>query len=118
MELEIARGTSLVIELTVLIKNSESDFVPEPTDVFRFGVKKNAFQTSELISKSYPGTDYNSNTGTLDISLVPSDTASLNFGTYLFDIGLQRGEDYYQLVKASPFKIVENVTQWTELPEE
>ena len=59
-----------------------------------------------ILKESMPGVG-----NQLTFSFVPEDTENLQFGSYYYDIGLQRGEDYYNLIPYSEFRLVPNITE-------
>lgn len=118
MEIRLIRGTTLTLYVSVKPSGSDSEFIPEPDDVFRFGVKKNSFEESYVINRSYASTAYDTDNGYLAIELKPVDTISLKCGDYAFDIGLERGDDYYTLIGPSKLTILPNITAWSGEPPE
>lgn len=73
----LTRGDSFYCHLT-LTKGGET-YTPDPADVIRFALKKDYFNTEALITKTIPN-------DTLVLSLLPVDTKTLAFGTYVYDI--------------------------------
>lgn len=114
MDIRMVRGSSLTLELTV-ITDSESGFTPVSGDVFRFGVKRCYTDSSFVLSKTYQGSSYSTTTDSLSIAIAPSDTASLEVGEYVYDIGLQRGNNYYPIITQSRFILEPNITKWTSV---
>ena len=91
--LKIVRGTSASIGIE-LRDESGNVVTLESGEFLRFGVKRNARDTSYIIESTTTTAvgDY------YVVSLEPSDTASLNFGRYYYDVGLQSCTDYYMVV--------------------
>jgi len=107
--IKIVRGTSMDINVTIRDANGDVVTLGEG-EFLRFGVKKDASDTAYLIQKTI---DSSAQVGDgYIISLIPSDTMSLNFGRYNYDIGLQSGTDYYMVVDCSWFDVAANITKY------
>ena len=103
MKLTIPKGTTF--DAVVVLESYEY----QSGDIMRFGVKSYDLSGDLLISKTL---EYDSSQGGFPLSLLPSDTAGLNIGTYLYDIGLQTaGGDYYIPVECDEFVLQRAVTQ-------
>lgn len=75
----------------------------------RFGVKRDEKSDSFVISKT---AEYDSENNCYIIELSPEDTASLDFGRYRYDVGLQTNDgDYYMIIPASHFNITSAITR-------
>jgi hypothetical protein len=48
--------------------------------------------------------------GVFSVKLCPEDTADLPCGDYLYDVGLDTGDDFFNVIKPAAFKITKNVT--------
>ena len=112
-EIVLPRGTSLSIGVWV----TDGDGQPYygSGDTVRFGVKYDPNDTTYAVQKTAV---YDDEVGCYVVTLVPSDTASLPFGRYWYDIGLQTDgddeDDYYMLVPASPFNVTKAITGVSE----
>ena len=73
----LTRGDSFYCQLS-LTRGGEA-YTPDPSDTIRFALKKDYFDTEALITKTIPN-------DTLVLSLLPADTKTLAFGTYVYDI--------------------------------
>lgn len=108
--IRIVRGTTN--GFTVTVKDDAGDpYAISEGEVVRFGVKRTPSDTQYLIVKENTTT---SATGEYGFSISPSDTENLAFGSYWYDVGLQSGSDYFNIVVASPFEISYNVTEWED----
>lgn len=89
----LTRGDSANITITIKDSSGE-DYTPVTGDKIYFRLKKNVFGKSLILVKEI-------DTSTLTLSLVPSDTLSLDFASYRYEI---------ELVTASGdrFTIIEN----------
>jgi hypothetical protein len=106
-KIEVVRGTTNAINIAV--KNADgTPYMLETGEVVVFGVKENYEDDECLILK----TTNSLVNGVAQISIAPDDTAELNVGRYVYDVGLQSGANYYSVIKASDFYITANVTKW------
>ena len=108
-EIFLPRGTSYSIGILVLDGDGQPYY--DSGDTVRFGVKYDPDDTAYLIEKT---AEYDEEQGCYVVTLVPSDTASLPFGRYWYDIGLQTDgedeDDYYMLVDATAFNVTKAIT--------
>lgn len=107
--ISIVRATTNTFTLNVTDENGDA-FALTGGQVFRFGVKTLPGDTQYLISKTITGADSDGAGGYL-FTLDPSDTKSLPFGSYWYDVGMQDGTQYFNVIPASPFEIKYNVTE-------
>lgn len=73
----LTRGDSFYCHLD--LKRNGQAYTPDDGDVIRFALKKDYFDTNALISQTIPN-------DTLILCLLPADTKTLAFGTYVYDI--------------------------------
>lgn len=93
----LTRGDSLYASITIY-DDSGDVYEPEEHDSVRFAVKSSKLNSSgtefvdeePLIEKTMT---YDSEDGTWLLHLVPSDTAELGFGNYVYDIQLSTNWD-------------------------
>ena len=103
--ISLIRGTNC--SLTVSITSSDgSPYVLTEGAIVRFGVKFNLQDDEYRIRKEITEGE----NGIFRIELVPEDTSSMSFGSYYYDIGIQEGAVYYNVIPASEFLIRPNVT--------
>lgn len=76
----LTRGDSLAIKLDIFDSEGNA-YTPSSGDVIRFAMKKSYSDSECLISKVIPN-------DTMMLSLAPSDTKELPFGSYVYDIEL------------------------------
>ena len=76
----LTRGDTLFLNLS-LTNPDGSDYEPADGDSIRFAMKRKIKDQDCLILKEIP-------TDTMVLELEPSDTKSLSFGTYVYDIEL------------------------------
>ncbi len=108
--LSMVRGTTLSLALSVQDSDG-NDYTLQTGEVLRFGVKKKPEDTEYLITKE-AGPNDTDDDGNYVFALAPADTEDLPFGCYYYDVGLQSGTDYYNVIEASSFKLAFNVTEW------
>ena len=84
-EIKLTRGDSLILNFTIT-KNDE-EYVPQEGDIVRFALKQQIPDDEPLILK-------NADIATQTITLLPSDTKNLAFGTYVYDIELTTADGY------------------------
>ena len=73
----MVRGDSFVASIS-LSRNGEP-YIPVNGDTIRFAAKKKIGDAKPCIEKTVP-------TDTLELKLIPSDTAKLPFGDYIYDL--------------------------------
>lgn len=79
-KITLTRGDSA--KITISIYDSVGNpYTPQTGDKVRFALKRNYTSEDALIKKQIP-------TNTLELELLPSDTESLAFGSYVYDIEL------------------------------
>lgn len=103
--LSVVRGTTNTIRIDVTDANG-TPYVLGIGEVLRFGVKRNAASSDYLIRK-----DITSGTGSYLVTLMPEDTIGLAVSQYLFDVGLQSGDNYYNVIPATVFNVLGNITK-------
>lgn len=100
------RGTSAAFGVAVTDEDGNA-YTLQSGETLRFGIKTTPNATEYILQKDFTDTDTEGNyTFTID----PADTAALDFGAYWYDIGLQSGEDYWNVIPASAFNIAYNIT--------
>lgn len=103
--LRVIRGTTKAIRVT--IRDAAGNlYTPREGDIVRFGVKRSYDSTRYLIEReSAEIVD-----SAVLFRLSPEDTAVLDLGQYRYDVGLQSGPDYLNVIPYSIFEIMPNVT--------
>lgn len=106
-KIEIVRGTSNTISIAVTDANGDP-YTLATGETLLFGVKEDPGDKDPLIIKPVTsGTE-----GVYIVELAPSDTIELEYGRLVYDVGLQSGEDYFNIIETGPFVIKPNVTKW------
>lgn len=102
------RGTTVSFGL-VITDEDGNEYTLESGEMLRFGIKTTPSDSEYILTKDFNAQDED---GNYTFGLDPADTASLGFGSYWYDIGLQSGNAYYNIIPASQFNITYNVTGW------
>jgi hypothetical protein len=104
-KIEIIHCTTNTIQVSV----SDADGLPYSLAVDEkivFGLKVKPGDSELLLVK----TAYSVGVGLYEIVLRPEDTENLAAGRYSYDVGLDDGKDFFNIVEPSPFVIEPNVT--------
>jgi len=105
MTIKLIKGTTCSFEINVTDANGDHYELQEG-EIIRFGVKRNFNSTECLILKEIT----NAVEGKYIVNFVPADTANLEAGKYFYDVGLQSGTDYYNVIPVDVFLIENCVT--------
>lgn len=108
--LEIIRGTTKVLNITV-DDESGSAYILGSGETLRFAVKRKPEDTQPEVSKDIGTLEYDSENQCYVLTLNPADTESLKLGRHHFDVGLQSGADYFNVIPCSPFDVLPNVSR-------
>lgn len=105
--IKIIRGTTNRFEVTII--DADYDLYKLATgEKVLFGVKKRPQDEEYIFLKTITtGKD-----GVFSVTVNPEDTAGIAPGRYFYDVGLQSGAAYYNVIKPSPFDVLANVTKW------
>lgn len=107
----VIRGTTEPIN--VILETDLGDSRPlVDGEVLRFGVKKKPTDEECLIQKELTKADAVGNLSNEFIFMLsPADTQDLDFGCYYYDVGLQNGAEYFNVIPCSEFHIGHNITK-------
>ena len=106
--ISIVRGTTNGYSLN-LTDADGATYTLQTGEVLKFGIKQQPTDNVYLVTKTF---DTQGDDGGYAFALNPDDTINLAFGAYWYDIGLQSGSNYFNVIPASPFEITYNVTKW------
>lgn len=109
-KLSVIRGTTNTFQIQL----TDADGQPYELyagETLKFGVKRSKNANSCIIEKILDSDDYTE--GAYELKLEPADTEELDFGEYYYDIGMQSGTDYFNVVELSKFEITANITERT-----
>lgn len=103
--IEIVRGTTNTFEITIVDSVGGAYNLGSNERVI-FGVQADPRDETLLISK----TAEIIGEGLFRVTLCPEDTEGLSPGRYSYDVGLDDGTDYFNVIEPGPFEILANVT--------
>lgn len=103
--IKVIRGTTKTLRVRIT-DAAGAPYILQDGDIVRFGVKRSADSSKYLIEKEVTGAA----DGAVIIILSPEDTAALDHGQYKYDVGLQSGENYFNVIPYSAFVILPNIT--------
>ena len=101
----IVRGTTNTFEITVTDADGNL-YTAGDGESLVFGVKKSPKDEDYTFKK----TAVTGENGAYSVKVEPGDTEGLDFGRYFYDVGLQSGTDFFNVIPCSPFDICENIT--------
>ncbi len=105
--IRIIRGTTEIITINIIDENGNVYRLQE-SDTLRFGVKKHPGDSKYIIIKEQSGSSDVQNEYIFLIN--PEDTEAISYGTYYYDVGVQIGNSYYNIIECSPFELAYNIT--------
>lgn len=103
--IEIVRGTTNTLQVSVLDANGAAYNLGSNEKIV-LGLKAKPEDTELLLVK----TAEIIGEGLFKIVLCPEDTAQLAPGRYSYDVGLDNGTDFFNIIEPGPFVIEPNVT--------
>lgn len=104
-KIEIVRGTTNPFQISVTDAAGNS-YVPESGEKLVFGVKRKPTDTVLVFAKVGEVIGE----GLFSVKLKPEDTAEIECGKYYFDVGMDNGTDFFNIIKSSPLEIIPNIT--------
>ncbi len=111
----MVRGTTYPISV-VLTNEIDGSRPLVEGELLRFGIKKRREDEQCVVTKELDSTSVNEGTESEYIFVLsPIDTKELPAGRYYYDIGLQNGGEYINVVPCSEFHIMHNITSHTEV---
>lgn len=106
-DVEIVRGTTNTFEITVT--NAFGELYELGTnEKLLFGVKRNHDDTEYIFVKTVKI----GNNGVYTVVVHPEDTEKCDCCKYFFDVSIQSGNNFYNIIEASSFHIKKNITKW------
>lgn len=103
----VIRGTNQTINISLRTASGEQ-YTLQDEEAIYFGVKKNPDNESYLIFKELRNSEFENDCYVL--LLLPSDTENMAFGCYYYDVGLQSGTNYFNIIECSNFEVKHNIT--------
>lgn len=107
--IQIVRGTTAGFSVAITDAETGEAYTLEPGEVLRFGVKKLPEDPACIFEIEFDEAD---DDGDYGFTIGVNNTKNMAFGSYFYDIGLQSGNNYFNVIPASPFEITYNVTKW------
>ena len=106
--IEITRGRSYDIALEITDENGNG-YGLSGSEVILFGIKREPEKDEKPIfcRAAVAG----SAAGSYTVSIRPEDTIDLSPGRYYYDVGLESGGNYYDIIEPSGFLLLPNVTK-------
>jgi hypothetical protein len=102
----MTRGTSK--PLNIQITDGDGDAYTLATgERLLFGVRPAESDTAVIIKEAAAD-----GAGGYTVELKPSDTEGLEPGRYVYDVNLERGEDFIPVIDPSPFDVKQGATKW------
>lgn len=108
--ISIVRGTTQMVNID-LVDAGGNPYSLGADEVLRFGVKRCPEDEEYLLVKELTS-EHQSEDGTYVLTLEPADTGRMKFGRYYYDVGMQSGEQYYNVIECSNFHIRYNITAY------
>ena len=100
-DISLTRGDSLILGIT--ITKDEEEYTPVTGDKVRFALKHVIADDEPLILKD-------ADISTMTLTIEPSDTKNLAFGTYVYDIELTTHDGYVDtFIGPAKFNLTEEV---------
>lgn len=107
-KIEIVRGTSNRFQITIVDADGNPFTLPSGGQVkFGIGIPEKPGVPGECFCTKQAPTCTD---GVCAFDIAPEDTADLEPGRYWYDVGVQVGDDYYNVIEPSPVDIIANVT--------
>lgn len=108
--IKIIRGTTNTFDIVLQDENGAFYRLQEG-ETLRFGVKVSALWDEYKLLKTLTADNLNEAGTAYTLILDPADTEGLSFMTYCYDVGLQVGNDYYNVIPCSDFVVAHNITE-------
>lgn len=109
MNISMIRGTTHAFNFYLKDTSGAVYNLPEGA-VLRFGVKLRASNKEYALIKELTSADVNTEGDAYVLNLCPADTQDLPFGRYCYDVGLQLGSSYFNVISCSDFVLHHNIT--------
>lgn len=107
-DVEIVRGTTNTFEITVTNANGEP-YILGSGEKLLFGVKKNHTDGRYIFVKTIRLCD---KPGVYSVTINPEDTEICDCCKYFYDVAVQSGDNFFNIIEASFFHVKKNITCW------
>lgn len=98
----IIRGTTNILEVDFNYK----DVANLDTGTAILGIKKNPKDEDYILFKQV---DYDMKKDYIVFEITPAETEDLNTGTYYYDIGIKKNDNFYIIISKATFNIKQNI---------
>lgn len=105
--IDMVRGTTVPITLEVTDANGRL-YTAGAGERIVFGVKKDPKDKAPIFVLQAVAQD---ESGQYTITVYPENTQTLEPGRYWYDVGLESGGDYFNIIEPSAFTILPNITK-------
>jgi hypothetical protein len=105
-DVEIVRGTTNTFEITVTNANGEP-YILGSGEKLLFGVKKNHTDENYIFVKTIRLCD---ESGVYTVTINPEDTEICDCCKYYYDVSVQSGDNFFNVIEASLFHVKKNIT--------
>lgn len=105
--ISVIRGTNCMFGL-VITNADGTPFSLSGGQALTFAVKKRPTDEERVLVKKVTNSV---SAGTFYLELVPADTSELEPGRYFYDVGLQSGSSFYNVIEASELDIKPNISE-------
>lgn len=106
-DVEIVRGTTNTFEITLTNANGEP-YILGSGEKLLFGVKKNHSDKEYIFVKTVRNCD--DDNGKYTVTIHPEDTELCECCKYYYDVAVQSGDNFFNVIEASFFHIRKNIT--------
>lgn len=107
-DVEIVRGTTNTFEITVTNANGEP-YILGTNEKLLFGVKKNHTDSEYIFVKTVLQCDKDRD-GVYIVTVHPEDTEKCECNKYFYDVAVQSGDNFFNVIEASFFRVNKNIT--------
>lgn len=110
-DVEIVRGTTNVFEITIKDAYGNPYNLAEGEQLL-FGMKKTYADREYVFVKTVKTTATTNKDGVYSVIVTPEDTEKCDCCKYHYDVAVQSGEDFYNVIENSVIYIKKNITKW------
>lgn len=106
-DIEIIRGTTNTFEIAVTTPDGNM-YELKQDEKLLFGVKKKHTDSTYIFVKTVKI----GKNGVYTVTIHPEDTEKCDCNKYYYDVAIQSGSDFFNIIEASTFHIKKNITCW------
>lgn len=101
--IRLTRGDTARFVLSVVYSSDGEEYTIAEDDIVELTIRKNVRSDEALVHKKIVGSNI--------FHIEPSDTESLPFGRYVYDVQIENGDgDIYTIIEPSVFEVMKEVT--------